>query len=108
MATCSECRTPYTRVRVDQLFCSSRCLASAKNRELKRARVIYRAVYEWRLHRKTAGASLLFICREVAAWIKEDREHQRLPPPRHDHTRDRGLQTRRASTKEKYNEAVHL
>jgi len=95
MAICFECRSAFTCLRNDQLFCTPECLAKTKNRELKRARVIYRAVYEWRLRRKTAGASLRFICREVAAWIREDREHQRLPPPRHDHTRDRGLQVKR-------------
>ena len=31
-----------------------------------------------------------FVCREVATWIREDRERQRLPPPPHDHAADRG------------------
>jgi hypothetical protein len=31
-----------------------------------------------------------FVCREIASWIREDRDRQRLPPPPHNHDLDRG------------------
>lgn len=100
---CPECRTNFTPRRIDQGFCSARCNAKATTRETARARRLYRALYHWRLapRRKGKGgpagvaANLAFICNEVAAWIREDREAQRLPPPRHDHQADRGHQRAR-------------
>lgn len=51
---------------------------------------IYRALYHWRLEHRSFGQNMRFVCREVAAWIREDREMQRPPPPPHDHDRNRG------------------
>ena len=91
---CPECRTWFEPRRSDQAYCSTRCNSVAQARELKRARRLYRALYHWRLNRKGEGiaANLRFICNEIAAWIREDREAQRLPPPPHDHMADRGHQ----------------
>lgn len=102
MAICPECRTHFTRVREDQLFCTTRlprCKDAAKNREMLRSRAVYRVLYWWRYDRRTAAASLGFLCREIREWINDDKLHQRLPPPRHDHTRDRGMQTKRMTFK---------
>jgi hypothetical protein len=92
MKVCPECRATFEPSRSDQAYCSTRCNKAGSDRELKRARRIYRAVYHWRLQRKTFGQNMAFVCREVAAWIREDREAQRLPPPPHDHDSDRGHQ----------------
>lgn len=91
---CPECRASFTPRRSDQAYCSARCNKAAATRELARARRIYRALYHWRLKRRapTMAANLRFICNEIAAWIREDRESQRLPPPPHDHMADRGHQ----------------
>lgn len=91
---CRECRSQFTPRRIDQAFCSPVCGKKADQRELVRARRLYRALYHWRLRRtgEGIGANLRFICNEIAAWIREDREAQRLPPPAHDHMADRGHQ----------------
>jgi hypothetical protein len=58
---------------------------------LKRCLRIYRALYHWRLDRSSGfGPNMRFVCREIAAWIREDREAQRLPPPPHNHDANRG------------------
>lgn len=89
--SCPECRTAFRARRADQAYCSSRCNDAAGRRELARARRVYRALYHFRLWpRINAGANFRFICREVSAWIREDREMQRLPPPPHDHDSNRG------------------
>lgn len=83
----------FTPRREDQAWCSAECNRTAGNRELARARVIYRAAYHWRMTRgrKGLGAEDLgFLCREIDAWIREDRLSQRPPPPRHRHDADRG------------------
>jgi hypothetical protein len=87
---CPECRAHFEPRRSDQCYCSSRCNKAGSTRELARARRVYRALYHWRLEHRTFGANMRFVCREVAAWIREDRERQRLPPPPHDHDSDRG------------------
>lgn len=91
---CPECRVYFEARRSDQAYCSTRCNKLAENRELKRSRRLYRALYHWRLHRKGEGlaANLRFICNEISSWIREDREAQRKPPPPHDHMADRGHQ----------------
>lgn len=94
MLSCPECRIRFVPRRVDQGYCSAACNRDASGRELTRARRLYRALYWWRYSRTTSGPDLLFICREIASWVKEDREHQRKPPPRHDHMADRGHQRR--------------
>lgn len=88
--TCPECRTWYTVRRSDQAYCSAACNKAAASRELARARRVYRALYHWRLTRGGFGENMRFVCREIASWIREDRERQRLPPPPHDHQADRG------------------
>lgn len=87
---CPECRAYFEPRRRDQAYCSAACNAKGNQRELLRCRRIYRAVYHWRLEHKGFGANMRFVCREVAAWIREDREAQRLPPPPHNHDSDRG------------------
>lgn len=89
-AACPECRTWFEARRSDQAYCSTACNKRASDRELKRARRVYRALYHWRLEHRTFGQNMVFVCREVASWIREDREAQRLPPPQHDHDNDRG------------------
>lgn len=90
MLACPECRTNFEPHRSDQAYCSARCGDIAGRREMVRCRRIYRAIYHWRLGHTTFGENMRFVCREVAAWIREDREAQRLPPPPHNHTSDRG------------------
>lgn len=89
--SCPECRSWFVPKRSDQAYCSAACNAKGNARELKRARRVYRALYHWRLNRSGGfGANMRFVCREIAAWIREDREAQRRPPPPHDHDSDRG------------------
>ncbi len=90
---CPECRAEFTPRRSDQAFCSARCNQAANTRETARARRIYRALYWWRYDRQGGfGKNMLFVCREISAWIREDRAAQRPPPPKHDHDNDRGHQ----------------
>lgn len=104
---CPECRTWFEPKRSDQAYCSAACNKAAANRELARARRLYRALYHWRLAPRRAGkggpagvaANLRFICNEVSAWIREDREAQRKPPPPHDHMADRGHQRERQAVR---------
>lgn len=90
--SCPECRSWFTPKRRDQAFCSTRCNKKAADRELVRGRRVYRALYHWRLQRRSFGQNMAFVCREIASWIREDRQAQRLPPPPHDHQADRGHQ----------------
>lgn len=87
---CPTCRKRFTPTRSDQAYCSTRCNALGVKLEQRRARRIYRAIYHMRLEHDTFGPNWRFITREVAAWIREDREMQRLPPPKHNHDADRG------------------
>lgn len=87
---CPECRAWFEPRRSDQAYCSTACNKSAMTREAARARRVYRALYHWRLEHKGFGANMRFVCREVASWIREDRERQRKPPPPHNHDSDRG------------------
>jgi hypothetical protein len=87
---CAWCASTFRPTRSDQAYCGSPCNKAAATLELRRARRIYRAIYHWRLQRKSFGANMAFVCREVAAWIREDRAAQRKPPPPHDHESDRG------------------
>lgn len=89
---CAWCRTWFEPKRSDQAYCSTACNAKAANVEAVRGRRIYRAIYHWRLEHRTFGQNMAFVCREVAAWIREDRQMQRPPPPRHNHDADRGHQ----------------
>jgi hypothetical protein len=91
---CPECRAWFEPRRSDQAYCSAKCNKEGANRELARARRVYRALYHWRLHRKgpNVAANLRFICNEIASWHREDKERQRKPPPPHDHMADRGHQ----------------
>lgn len=92
MSRCPECRREFKVGREGQAWCSKECNRVAGNRELARARVLYRALYHWRYNRKSAKMNLSFICREISHWIQEDRLAQRLPPPPHRHDGDRGHQ----------------
>lgn len=92
---CPECRSQFEQRRSDQGFCSTRCNTAFEARALKRCRRIYRALYHWRFWhagqgRLNVAANFRFICREIAAWIREDRDAQRLPPPVHNHDANRG------------------
>lgn len=87
---CPECRAYFEPKRSDQAYCSAPCNKKGAGRELARARRIYRALYHLRLEHDKFGPNWRFITREVASWIREDRERQRLPPPPHDHESDRG------------------
>lgn len=87
---CRWCTAEFRPHRSDQAFCSAACNKNSEVLEGRRARRIYRAVYHWRLGHATFGDNMRFVCREVSAWIREDREMQRLPPPEHNHDADRG------------------
>jgi hypothetical protein len=87
---CPWCRAWFAPHRADQFYCSAPCSKNANNLETVRARRIYRALYHWRLEHRGFGANMRFVCREVAAWIRDDRSRQRLPPPQHNHESDRG------------------
>lgn len=87
---CPECRAYFEPRRSDQDYCSTACNKAGSNRELARARRVYRALYHWRLEHRGFGANMRFVCREVASWIREDRDRQRKPPPPHNHDADRG------------------
>lgn len=81
---CPECRKDFKPRRVDQKFCSSPCNTASETRAMKRARVLYRALYWWRYDRKrSARDALRFICREIRDWIEEDADAGRPPPPRY-------------------------
>jgi hypothetical protein len=101
LRTCRECRETYARKRIDQNYCSSVCSRAADNRELKRARAVYRALYHWRNDRSAPKVALVrtclrFICREVRDWIDQDRVEGRLPPPRPAEWVPRGHEKRKA------------
>lgn len=87
---CPMCRAYFEPRRSDQGYCSAACNKKGSNLALKRALRIYNALYHWRLEHKTFGANMRFVCREVASWIREDRDMQRLPPPPHNHDSNRG------------------
>lgn len=94
---CPNCRTWFTPRRSDQFFCKTSCNKEAADRELVRARRLYRALYHFRLWvsgkgRLNVAANFKFICGEVDSWIREDRASQRPPPPPHVHDLDRGHQ----------------
>jgi len=91
---CHNCNNPFTPWRSDQLYCKPECYREADHRELRRARAIYRCLYWWRFQRKTAMDDLRFICREIRAWIDEDKAAGRPPPPPHRHDADRGINRR--------------
>jgi len=89
---CAWCRAWFEPKRSDQAYCSTACNKHGANQEGARARRIYRALYHWRLGHTTFGENMKFVCREVSAWIREDRQMQRPPPPPHNHQADRGHQ----------------
>lgn len=96
MIACPECRKRFERRRIDQGYCSIACSRLGDARELRRARTLYRGLYWWRKDRKNGASHIGFICREIAAWIKEDEASQRGGPPRPTyHLKDLGLQSRR-------------
>jgi hypothetical protein len=99
MRTCPECGQPFKPRRSDQGWCSATCNREAGHRELRRARALYRALYGWRLKRRSSAQDLGFVCREVASWIDEDRAEGRAPPPPHNHSADRGHLRRRSAAR---------
>lgn len=94
MRACCNCRVRFLPRRFDQEYCSTACNDEAGKRELRRARRVYRVLMRIFGKRKYEGrgADFTFLYREVRSWIEEDRDAQRLPPPKHDHTADRGHQ----------------
>ncbi len=91
---CPNCSQTFIRRRVDQGFCSAACNREDDRRALTRARRVYKVLYRIFSKRKYAerGADFTFLYREVRSWIVEDQLRQRLAPPAHDHTADRGHQ----------------
>lgn len=87
---CRMCRKVFTPRRSIDFHCGPLCSKRAEVLEMRRARVVYRALYWWRFDRKNSMDALRFICREIADWIAEDRMSQRLPPPRYDPGQSRG------------------
>lgn len=88
---CRMCRVSFAPRRPSlDFYCGALCSKKADVLETRRARVVYRALYWWRLDRKNVTDALRFICREIADWIAEDRAAQRLPPPRYDPMQTRG------------------
>lgn len=92
LVKCPECGKPFRRIRAGQSWCSAACNRTAGNRELTRARVLYRALYWWRYSRNDPDTAwnLGFVCREIRSWIEEDKAVGRAPPPKHNHEADRG------------------
>lgn len=95
MASCPECRSEFKPHRYDQAYCCAGCGTKARTRELARGAALYRALYWWRLDRASATENLRFICREIKAWIEDDKATGRGPPPKHRHDVDRGHQRRK-------------
>lgn len=100
---CAFCGNPYVRVRVDQVCCQTQCSLAYKNLERTRAARLYRALYHWRLWKSSSRAGVMgvadnlrFICREIRAWIEEDKRIGRPPPHTHSHDLDRGHQRKGA------------
>jgi hypothetical protein len=98
---CAYCGTAFVPLRFDQTVCNKACSTNYKNLEMLRAKRLYRALYHWRYGRLSRGkrlsgpmvaANLWFICREIAAWVREDESLGRPPPPQHDHGMNRGHQ----------------
>lgn len=92
---CAMCRAWFVPHRRDQGYCSAECNKKAEAIELRRGRRIYRAAYHLRLWvagegRVGFGPAFRLICREVAAWHREDRAAQRLPPPLPNYEADQG------------------
>lgn len=98
---CPECGKDYAPIRWDQGYCTVACGKLGANRELARARRVYRALY----YRGFSPADLAdaaalgedeaFLASEIASWHREDREQGRGPPPPHNHIFERGHQRRR-------------
>ncbi len=80
-STCRNCGTPYDPIRVDQVYCSSRCNQAATNRDMLRGRMIYAYAYNWRKARGVGKKEdFAALCRELDRMIREDREAGRLGP----------------------------
>jgi hypothetical protein len=92
--TCAECGVTFKPRRYDQDFCASKCGAVQANREMVRAKRLYRALYHWRMSRDNKE-DFAFVCREIASWAEADKAAGRKRPPRHRHDHDRGHQVRR-------------
>lgn len=79
---CLECCGDYKRTRVDQNFCTPECKRNYHNREQLRGKRVYRALYHWRKSRgQDSKAQFTLLCREVDAWVAEDRKAGRSAPP---------------------------
>ena len=94
---CAFCGKPFTPRRIDAVCCSSVCATKFKNLEMTRGKLIYRAIYRWEADRTDPqrGANLVWIGKEIREWMRQDKALGRPPPPRHDHTADRGQQARK-------------
>lgn len=81
--TCKECKGTFKPKRVDQVFCSKECRFEEHNRELSRAKLLYRELYHWRLKsgRHGTGTFLTQVSQAVRRWIDEDKRAGREPPP---------------------------
>jgi len=80
---CENCGKPFSPVRHDQVFCSRPCKVEEHNRELTRAKAIYREVYHWRKARGSGRMGKLLGCvsRKMDEFIAEDVRLGRQPPP---------------------------
>lgn len=87
---CENCGKPFPPVRHDQVFCSRACKIEEHNRELSRAKAIYREVYHWRKARGSGRMGKLLGCvsRKVDEFIAEDVKAGRQPPPLPQRIRD--------------------
>lgn len=80
---CHNCGEPYQPRRVDQNYCGRPCLVEAQNRELLRAKKLYRELYHWRKARGSGrmGKLLGDVSRVMDEFIAEDRRRGRPAPP---------------------------
>lgn len=89
---CLECGASFIPIRTDQVFCTGKrpkCKQVSANRELARAKAIYRELYHHVSVSGTAerGASLSAIMRQARAWRDEDRAKGVQPPPKPERVR---------------------
>lgn len=96
---CLECHTPFAPIRQDQVFCCKGCKNAEHNRELTRAKLIYRELYHWRLGygKGVAGSFFNMASQQVSEWIAEDKRQGRKPPPLNDRGPDERKRVRRAA-----------
>jgi hypothetical protein len=82
LRACLECKEQFYPWKMDQVYCPGPCKDKAKNREMLRARAIYRAAYHWVTCPVAERGTFATLMGNVARqWRDEDRELGRDAPP---------------------------